>query len=230
MTTDPDLLLQRFVDQELSPDERIRFVAELGRSDALRQRTIELEQLLLNVGELPRPLVPPGFAARVMEGIGPAPSIMTRLADVLFAARDLRWNLASAVGTLALVALVMAGLVTGGLQQAPPATVAGAPGVAAAPSATVSVRLVVVQPDARTVQLAGDFNGWNPSRTPLEQASNGAWTVTIALEPGRYEYMFLVDGRQWLADPFALEHNDDGFGSRNAVLEVRPAADTSGAL
>jgi hypothetical protein len=37
--------------------------------------------------------------------------------------------------------------------------------------------------------------------------------------------MFVVDGRQWIADPFAAEQSDDGFGSRNAVLEVTPPAD-----
>jgi hypothetical protein len=31
-----------------------------------------------------------------------------------------------------------------------------------------------------------------------------------------------VDGQQWIADPFAAEQSDDGFGSRNAVLDVRP--------
>ena len=33
--------------------------------------------------------------------------------------------------------------------------------------------------------------------------------------------MFVVDGTQWIADPFAAEQQDDGFGSRNAVLDVR---------
>jgi 1,4-alpha-glucan branching enzyme len=92
----------------------------------------------------------------------------------------------------------------------------------------VLVRLVVVQPDARMVEAAGDFNGWNPSRTPLEPAANGAWTVTIPLEPGRYEYMFVVDGREWVSDPFAVEQNDDGFGARNAVLDVRAPGDAAG--
>ena len=229
MTTDPEILLQRFVDQELSPDERIRFVAQLGRSDALRQRTIEMEQLLLNVRDLPRPQVPPGFAARVMEEIGPVPAIRARFFDVLFAPRDLRWNLAGAVAMAAVLALVIAGMFVRSQQRVPADTVVAVPPAAVSPS-IVSVRLVVVHPGARTVQVAGDFNEWNPTRTPLEEVSNGAWTVTLSLEPGRYEYMFLVDGQQWIADPFALEHNDDGFGSRNAVLEVRPPADALGAL
>jgi hypothetical protein len=122
--------------------------------------------------------------------------------------------------------LLVSVLVLGGSspRSATPPPDAVAVSAPAAPATPVLVRLVVVQPGARTVQAAGDFNGWNPARTPLEQLSSGAWTVTIPLEPGRYEYMFVIDGQQWIADPFAVEHNDDGFGARNAVLEVRPLA------
>jgi 1,4-alpha-glucan branching enzyme len=80
--------------------------------------------------------------------------------------------------------------------------------------------LVVVQPDAKVVQVAGDFNGWNPDRTSLELAQGGVWTVTLPLEPGRYQYMLVVDGDRWVADPLAAEYADDGFGAQNAVLEV----------
>jgi 1,4-alpha-glucan branching enzyme len=104
----------------------------------------------------------------------------------------------------------------------------GSPGSAVESPAVTSagtqvlVRLVVVHPGARMVHAAGDFNGWNPAQTPLEELPNGAWAVTIPLQPGRYEYMFVVNGDQWIADPFAAEESDDGFGSRNAVLDVRP--------
>jgi len=86
----------------------------------------------------------------------------------------------------------------------------------------VMVRLVVLQPDARTVSAVGDFNGWDPARTSLQQVSNGVWSVTLPLTPGRYEYMFVVDGQRWVSDPAAIEQSDDGFGARNAVLEVLP--------
>jgi 1,4-alpha-glucan branching enzyme len=132
--------------------------------------------------------------------------------------------------------LVIGGVVAGRFSSrpapSPSAVGAGDAPVAAAleaPSTTL-VRLVVVQPGATTVQVAGDFNGWNPARTSLEQLSNGAWAVTIPLKPGRYEYMFVVDGRQWIADPFAAEQNDDGFGSRNAVLDVRSQKTTKASL
>jgi hypothetical protein len=32
--------------------------------------------------------------------------------------------------------------------------------------------------------------------------------------------MFVIDGKQWVADPLAEEGTGDGFGSQNAVLDV----------
>jgi hypothetical protein len=225
VTPEPELLVQRFLDQELSPQERIRFIAQLGRNEDLRQRAIEMEQLLLDVSRLPRPRVPHGFAERVLENTAPATSIRARLTDMLFAPRDLRWNLAGAVGTAALLLLVVASVVARSVRApAPPA--ADQPSATLATPSAVLVRLVIVQPDARSVQVAGDFNGWDPARTPLDEVSAGAWAVTIPLQPGRYEYMYVIDGQQWVADPFAVEHKDDGFGSRNAVLDVRAVPST----
>ena len=39
-------LIQRFIDQELSAAERVRFVLALGRDAELRGRVLELEQLV----------------------------------------------------------------------------------------------------------------------------------------------------------------------------------------
>ena len=226
--TDSEQLVQRFLDQELSADERVRFVVRLGRDEALRRRVIELEQLLLGVSRLPRPAVPGGFVASVMERTTsrePAPSAWRRLADTLWAPRAFQWNLAS-VGSLCVASIAVGAVVAGGLLRQPVSTPGAAPAPIAAtgPAAPspVLIRLVIVQPGAKMVQVAGDFNGWAPERTPLAQISSGAWAVTLPLKPGRYEYMFVVDGHQWIADPFAAEQNDDGFGSRNAALDVRP--------
>jgi anti-sigma factor RsiW len=243
--TDSEHLVQRFVDQELSAEERVRFITRLGRDEALRQRAIELEQLALDVSRLPRPTLPDGFEQGVMERIpltpppvsahhalsGPlVPGVLSRLvvwsrrlAEALWSPRALQWNLAGAIACLALLGFVFGRLVLNPDQTPSTPVVADAPAAASATApSTVLVRLVIVQPGARTVQLAGDFNGWNPASTSLEQISDGAWAVTIPLQPGRYEYSFVVDGQQWIADPFAAEQSDDGFGSRNAVLDVRP--------
>ena len=82
------------------------------------------------------------------------------------------------------------------------------------------VRLVLLQPGAQSVAVAGDFNGWNPGQTKLERSEGGMWTATIPLKPGRYQYMFVIDGKQWIADPLAGEASGDGFGAENAVLDV----------
>jgi hypothetical protein len=166
--------------------------------------------------------MPDGFVAAVLSRTTERASLRQRIVSAIWAPHVLQWNLAGAASAASMIVLIGGGLAISSREPAPASTVAAAPASSSTP-ARVLVRLVVVHPGARTVQAAGDFNGWNPQATPLEPVSNGAWTVTIPLEPGRYGYQFVVDGEQWIADPFAVEHNDDGFGSRNAVLDVRPA-------
>jgi len=221
--SDRERLVQRFVDQELTAEERVRFVAALARDVELRERALAIEQLALDASRLPRPMVPAGFVEAVLARtvpVVPAPFWWRRLIDVWLAPRTVRWNLASAVSVACLVLLTTALAVrTLWPLTADPAVVAPADGGG---GPVVLVRLVVLQPDARTVEVAGDFNGWDPGRTPLEPASGGAWTVTLPLTPGRYQYMFVVNGKEWVADPLATEQSDDGFGAQNAVLDVRP--------
>ena len=231
LTPDWELRVQQFLDQELSPEQRLQFIVRLGRDEALRQRVIELEQLVLNASRLEPPAVPEGFAARVMERTGDARPLWRRAADVMRAPREYRWNVATAAASACLLAVVVAAMTYfGPLERRPaPGPADASPSVdqgTRSPSA-VLVRLVIVKAGARTVQVAGDFNGWKP--TPLSEVSDGAWAITLPIEPGRYEYMFVVDGEQWISDPFAAEQTEDGFGSRNAVLDVRPPLVSSGA-
>lgn len=224
-TPDPmgdDDLAQRFVDHELTADERLRCLGRLGRDDAFRRRVLALEQLSLAAAHAPRPVLPRDFVADVLRQVESKASPWRRVADLLWQPRPLQWNVAGA--TAAAVALLVAGgavswLVGDGRGSGTTVAPGGGPG-----STPVLVRLVVLRPDARRVEVAGDFNRWNPSQTPLEQQANGAWTVTLPLEPGRYNYMFVVDGTTWVDDPFAPERADDGFGARNAVLDVRRPA------
>lgn len=98
---------------------------------------------------------------------------------------------------------------------------AGPAAPAAAPGAQVVLaRLALAAPDARVVRVAGDFNGWKPEVTPLRRGPGGVWTVEVPLRPGRrYEYMFVVDG-SWTTDPGARALADDGFGGKNAILDL----------
>ena len=90
-----------------------------------------------------------------------------------------------------------------------------------APAVTpAGVRFVLRHPQAQKVSLAGSFNQWSESSHPLARSS-GVWTIVVALPPGEYAFMYVVDGREWLTPPAARDYVDDGFGSRNGVVVVR---------
>jgi hypothetical protein len=126
---------------------------------------------------------------------------------------DLRLRLRPWWGGLALVGI--GGLIA--LLARSPADRAAALGADSA-----VVQFVFHAPAAAGVAVAGSFNGWNPTATPLARL-DGVWTITLALPAGRYEYAFVVDGQRWLADP-AAPAVDDGFGRRNSVIAVGPGA------
>src|SRR6266545_3393039 len=92
------------------------------------------------------------------------------------------------------------------------------PGTPAPTASLVTVRFVLVAPEARQVSLAGTFNQWNPQATPLIRAGN-VWTATLTLPAGQHQYAFVVDGARWVPDPGAPAV-DDGFGRRNSVLTL----------
>ena len=81
------------------------------------------------------------------------------------------------------------------------------------------VCLEYVKPEAKNVCVAGSFNGWKPEKTPLARSADGSWVTILAVNPGRYEYLFVADG-QWLPDPKAKETVQNPFGGKNSVLVV----------
>jgi 1,4-alpha-glucan branching enzyme len=86
------------------------------------------------------------------------------------------------------------------------------------------VRFAMQRPEARSVALAGSFNQWSTSSHPLSrQHARGLWTAVVALPPGEHLFMYVVDGTEWVS-PLADDYVDDGFGSKNGVVVVRPAS------
>lgn len=68
------------------------------------------------------------------------------------------------------------------------------------------------------VQLAGQINDWNPNATNL--AFDGkTFTTTLLLNPGKYHYQVVVDGK-WMLDPANPVFEDNGMGGYNSVLAV----------
>jgi 1,4-alpha-glucan branching enzyme len=80
--------------------------------------------------------------------------------------------------------------------------------------------LVASFPQAKAVSVAGDFNNWQPEKTPMQKAADGAWQVKINLTKGTYRYRLVVDGR-WQQDPHNSKAEPNPYGELNSVLEVR---------
>lgn len=55
-------------------------------------------------------------------------------------------------------------------------------------------------PKARQVSLLADFSRWRKDALRLSKQADGAWEILVPLPPGRYHYLFLVDGETRL-DP-----------------------------
>ena len=220
-----DVLIQRFLDQDLTPDERVQFLEQVDADSRLRREWLNLEMVVAEAGRLPRITPSTQFTARVLATLEAEPrGLLDRLTAWITAPRTLQWNLGGAMAVAAVAILAV-----GGLLQVMPERLVEVPMVS--PSAqsvsfdqpqapTTYVRLVLVQPGAQSVSVAGDFNGWNPGETRMERSDGGIWTTTIRVKPGRYQYMFVIDGKQWVADPLAAEAAGDGFGAQNAVLDV----------
>ena len=88
------------------------------------------------------------------------------------------------------------------------------------------VTLELLAPEATYVSVAGKFNHWNPSATPLRNTGLGAWGVRLMLRSGQYEYRFVVDGL-WVEDPEAMQRVANPHGTYNSVLTVPLAVRTS---
>lgn len=61
------------------------------------------------------------------------------------------------------------------------------------------VRFVLEAPGAARVAIAGDFNGWSRTATPLaDSAGSGVWSAVVALDRESREFAFVVDDTQWV--------------------------------
>ena len=83
-----------------------------------------------------------------------------------------------------------------------------------------AVTFVTLYPRAKSVQIAGDFNNWQPEQTSLSKVNgNGAWQIKLPMAKGKYRYRLVVDGI-WQQDPYNEMTELNPFGEMNSVLEV----------
>ncbi len=84
-----------------------------------------------------------------------------------------------------------------------------------------AVVFVTLYPRAGNVQIAGDFNNWQPEYSPMQKVGeSGIWQTEMNLMPGRYRYRLVVDG-QWQQDPYNELTELNPFGGFNSVIEVK---------
>ena len=162
------------------------------------------EQQLIEKLEQLHTKAPDGFASRVMAAL-PA---KRKREHLVFWPSHGEWILPTLAGSLATLLVVFA---VGRLS--PPNPVVA--------DAAVTFHFELHAPGADRVELLGSFNNWQTGDIVLRGPdASGHWTADIALPEGRHEYMFLVDGERWVADPNAESYQSDGFGSVNAVIKV----------
>ncbi len=152
-----------------------------------------------------RTKAPEGFSKQVMDAlpVWSKPTLRARAAG--FWPRHGRW-IAPALAGAAAMWLVVFGL---GRFDRP------------AETSRVTFHFELHAPGANRVELLGTFNEWRSGDIVLNGPdASGHWTAEVALPEGRHEYVFLVDGKRWVADPNAATHRPDGFGRVNTVIKV----------
>ena len=71
-----------------------------------------------------------------------------------------------------------------------------------------------------SVYIRGEMNAWNPTATPLTYVlEDSTWKTRLLLEPGYYQYLLVLDGKDCL-DPNNQDSVSNGIGGFNSVLKV----------
>jgi negative regulator of sigma E activity len=238
-----DVLIARYFDGDLTDGEARELLEAAESNPKLENELRAYERLLSAAKMLPPPRPSAGFAERVMETVRAESYSIERFARTAdrekehprafprrpslaagFGLLRRRWVPAAVAAAVVVVVAFMGGMWLGRGEIRPSAR-APEMGVAAIASGTESglryVRLVYAphDPSIENVSVAGSFNGWDPTSTPLER-EDGVFSTILVLPAGSYEYMFVENGNRWVTDPLAVSKRDDGFGATNAVLDV----------
>ena len=93
----------------------------------------------------------------------------------------------------------------------------------AAPAKPVAkeVTFTVHAEKGKNVFVAGEFNGWDPTAKKMAyKAKEGVYAASLKLEPGTYQYKFVIDGT-WCADPENVNSVANDQGTFNSVVVVK---------
>jgi len=216
-------LLNEYVDQELDAESTQTVEEHLKSCSSCREEYLKLKQVVSTLNSISPQLAPETFTQKIMTKISqeeiqiqsswiknlkkrmtiPSLSFPRKWESIL------SFRLAG-IATITALAVFFAFTF-----------IFNTPDISPICSAEVQFSLRINDNKTHTVAIAGDFNNWDPQANILEDPEeDGIWTGTLKLEPGRYEYMFVMDGEKWFPDPNALRYVKDGFGNKNAILEI----------
>jgi len=76
--------------------------------------------------------------------------------------------------------------------------------------------------DATTALLLGEFNNWDANNgITLKKQKDGSLKATADLQPGSYQYRYLLNDGRWVNDERAGDYvQANGFGAENCVITV----------
>jgi diguanylate cyclase (GGDEF)-like protein len=74
--------------------------------------------------------------------------------------------------------------------------------------------------EVKSVALVGNFNNWDKDYDLMYQVEGGLFEFVISLNPGEYQYKFVLDGTDWISDPSCPERCPDTLGGENSVLRI----------
>lgn len=72
---------------------------------------------------------------------------------------------------------------------------------------------------AKDVNVVGEFNNWNPKKTPMKKLKSGEFSTVLNLEKDKeYQFKYLIDGTDWVNDPNADKQVPNEFSGENSVI------------
>ncbi|MFB6249813.1 MAG: hypothetical protein ABEL97_14725 [Salinibacter sp.] len=245
---DPDLLVRRFVDGDLPAPETQRALHRIADDPEARELLRFELQMTQDLAASASAEPPEAFVDETMAALpdapdaASAPSFRERLAAwwrsaTAPVALEIR-PLALAVGALLLCVVAWIAWPAAPTAPSPSARRASTPPAEQTPSssssvqrastassqddgATVWIRFMYTNSTADSVAVAGDFSQWNPiPLSPRTVNGETVWTGLVPVSRGEHEYQFVINGERWVTDPLAPVKRSDGFGAKNAVLDI----------
>lgn len=105
---------------------------------------------------------------------------------------------------------------------APAAALAGVEALEPAANGAPRARFTLRSPGAKSVHVAGTFNGWKAGEAAWalsDPDGDGTFEGSFDLPAGKQLYKFVVDGSQWQTDPDNEKREADASGNENSVFE-----------